>query len=150
MTKNLIASIALATSALILIPTPAEALCVKVPEANLRQGPGTHYKKTWTVYAYMPFKQIGRRGSWYHVSDVDGDRHWILNKLVSRKLRCAVVKKDNVNVRRGPGTKYPLADIGKLEKYYSFQVIGKKGSWLKVRDDLGNGGWIAKSLLWVQ
>ena len=36
----------------------ADALCVNVPEANLRSGPGTKYEKTWEVFKYMPFKKL--------------------------------------------------------------------------------------------
>jgi SH3-like domain-containing protein len=151
MTKKLITPIAIALFALT-SPTAnaANSVCVKVTEANLRQGPGTHFRKTWTVFAYMPFKKIGQKGSWYRVQDVDGDKHWISSKLVSSKLRCAVIKTEKARVRRGPGTRYPLAGLGTIEKYYSFKVIGDKGRWMKVKDDLGNSGWIAKSLLWVQ
>lgn len=53
------------------------ALCVKVPEANLRSGPGTKYEKTWEVFKYIPFKTISKKGNWYKVADVDGDMHWI-------------------------------------------------------------------------
>lgn len=150
MTKKLFAPLVLAFSAVLLVPTTASALCVKVPEANLRSGPGTHYKKTWTVFRYMPLRQIGSKGSWYHVADVDGDKHWVYAPLVTKGLRCAVIKKDHANVRRGPGTRYPMADLGTLERYYSFKVVGEKGKWLKVRDDLSNSGWIFKPLLWVQ
>lgn len=150
MTPKLLAPAAIALVALISAPAiAANRVCVKVTEANLRQGPGTHYEKSWTVFAYMPFRKIGQRGNWYHVQDVDGDRHWIFRKLVSSKLRCTVVKVKKANVRSGPGTNFPMADLGSLDKYYSFRVIGESGRWLKVEDDLGNSGWIAKSLLWT-
>jgi SH3-like domain-containing protein len=150
MTKKNTTPIVLLLSTALLIPLPARALCVNVPEANLRQGPGTHYEKTWEVFTYMPFKKIGHKGSWHRVSDVDGDVHWIHNSLVTNSVRCAVVKKAKANVRSGPGTQHPLAELGTIEKYYSFEVIGEKGRWLKVRDDISNSGWVAKSLLWVQ
>lgn len=150
MTRKSIAPIALLLSLPLFVAAPAQALCVKVPEANLRQGPGTQYDKSWEVFTYMPFEKIGKQGNWYHVSDMDGDTHWIYSRLVTSGMRCAVVKTDQANVRQGPGTRYPLADLGTVVKYYSFKVIGEKGRWLKVQDDVANTGWIAKSLLWVQ
>lgn len=150
MKKKTLTTLVLALSTALLASSAAHALCVKVPEAHLRQGPGTHYKKSWTVFAYMPFKMLGRKGNWYRVSDVDGDKHWIHKKLVTDRVHCAVTRHDGTNVRRGPGTRYPLAGLGRLDKYYSFKVVGEKGRWLKVRDDMANTGWIAKSLLWVQ
>ncbi len=134
---------------LMLISAPASALCVKVSEANLRQGPGTQYEKSWEVYAYMPFRELSRQGDWYKVADVDGDQHWIHGNLVSKSLRCAVVKKPKANVRTGPGTRYSLSDLGSVEKYYSFKVLEERGGWVKVEDDVDNVGWMAGSLLWM-
>ncbi len=126
----------------------ASALCVTSPQANLRQGPGTHYKKTWEVYQYMPLKKIGQRGNWLHVRDLDGDRHWVHKRLVSSKVHCAVVKSSRANVRTGPGTRYRQAAWSPIDSYYSFKTIGRSGRWLQVRDEVGNTGWIARSLLW--
>lgn len=150
MTKKPITAAALLFSAALLAPTAAHALCVKVPEANLRQGPGTQYEKSWEVFAYMPFEKIDSQGNWYRVSDVDGDVHWIYNRLVTDDMRCAVISKEKVNVRTGPGTNYPLADVGTVEKYYSFKVLDEQGQWVKVEDDISNSGWIYRPLLWLQ
>lgn len=150
MTKKLFAPLAIALLTMTGTPAEASGLCVKVTEANLRKGPSTNTKKTWTVFAYMPFKKLSKKGDWYHVQDVDGDKHWIHSKLVSSKLRCAVIKQEKANIRRGPGTKYGKTDLGTLEKYYSFKVVSEKGRWMQVKDDLGNSGWIAKSMLWIQ
>lgn len=129
---------------------PASALCVKVPEANLRQGPGTHYPKSWEVFKYMPLKEVGRKGQWIQVKDVDGDPHWVYGNLVSDDLRCAVVKVDTANVRTGPGTDHPQSPLSPVEKYYAFKVVETKGDWVKVQDEVFNDGWVADFLLWVQ
>ena len=34
--------------------------------------------------------------------------------------------------------------------YDSFKVIEIKGSWVNVKDDLVNTGWIFRELLWIQ
>ncbi len=128
----------------------AHALCVSSPQANLRQGPGTHYAKTWEVYQYMPLKKIGQRGKWLHVRDLDGDRHWVHKRLISKKLHCAVVKGARANVRTGPGTRYRQAAWSPIDAYYSFRIIDRSGRWVKVRDEVGNTGWITRSLLWEQ
>jgi SH3-like domain-containing protein len=77
-----------------------------VPEANLRQGPGTNHEKGWQVFKYMPLQKIGQKGDWYQMKDVDGDEHWIYSKLVTNDIRCAVVKVKSANVRTGPGTNH--------------------------------------------
>lgn len=128
----------------------ARALCVSAPEANLRQGPGTNYEKLWEVFKYMPLRQIGRKGVWYRVKDVDGDIYWVYSPLVTKKYKCAVVKGEKANVRTGPGTNYKETPISPAMKYYSFKVLKIKGMWVNVMDEYGDKGWIYKPLLWLQ
>lgn len=135
---------------LLFISMDAEAICVKAPRANIRSGPGTHHGKTWEVYKYMPFKKIKRRGAWVKIQDVDGDRHWVHKKLITDNYRCAVVKKKKVNLRAGPGTKYPKAwQMQEAEKYTSFKLLKTKGKWAKVKDSYGDSFWVHRSLVWV-
>lgn len=126
------------------------SLCINVPEANLRGGPGTKYDKTWEVFKYMPFNKLSRKGDWYRVKDVDGDVHWIYRKLVTEKFNCAVVKVDKANVRSGPGTRYGKNALSPALKYDSFKVLKTRSSWVKVSDEFGDSGWISKKLLWIQ
>jgi SH3-like domain-containing protein len=149
MTEKTAAPIVLFCAALTL-PGTAFALCIKAPEANLRQGPSTRYEKSWEVFKYMPLRKIGQRGKWYQVKDVDGDTHWVYNRLVTGSMRCAVVKVDKANMRNGPGTKYAKSPLSPVEKYYAFKVTGSKGRWVKVEDEMHNEGWVAKWLLWIQ
>jgi SH3-like domain-containing protein len=149
MQKKAIVAAALSCAAL-MTTGQAFAWCIKVPEANLRQGPGTQYEKSWEVYKYMPLKKIDQRGDWYKVTDVDGDTHWVYRRLVSNSLQCAVVKVNKANVRTGPGTSYAKSPLSPVEKYYSFKVIKVAGDWVKVQDEVFNNGWVAKKLLWLQ
>lgn len=128
----------------------AHALCVNVSEANLRSGPGTQYEKTWEVFRFMPFKKITQNGSWYKVKDVDGDVHWIYKKLLTGRFKCAVVKKNDINVRNGPGSHFSKTAFSPALKYDSFKIIKTKNSWINVIDEFGNKGWISKQLLWIQ
>jgi len=130
--------------------TEASAWCIKAPEANLRKGPGTDHEKSWEVFKYMPLKKIGKKGSWYHVEDVDGEKHWVYSKLVTDGMRCAVVKVKAANVRTGPGTNYDALFATPVDKYYCFRVIETRGDWVKVEDELQNKGWVYKPLLWIQ
>lgn len=125
------------------------ALCVNVPEANLRSGPGTKYEKTWEVFKYMPFKRLSKRGNWFKVQDVDGDRHWIYRKLVTGKFNCAVVKVDKANIRSGPGTRYREKHFSPALMYDAFKVLTRKGKWVKIVDEFGEKGWIFRKLLWI-
>ncbi len=134
---------------LILFADFSLALCVNVPDANLRSGPGTKYEKTWGVFKYMPFNKLSKKGNWYKVKDVDGDTHWIYRKLVTDKFRCAVVKVEKANIRNGPGTNYSKNALSPSLKYDSFKVLQIKSSWVKVIDEFGDTGWISRKLLWI-
>jgi len=128
----------------------ASALCVKVPEANLRSGPGTNHKKTWQVFKYMPLEKISAKGDWYKVRDVDGDVHWIFSRLVTDGFKCAVVKVDEANIRTGPGTNHPKTDMSPALRYYSYRVLKIDGKWVQLKDEYDNTAWIYRNLLWIQ
>jgi SH3-like domain-containing protein len=125
----------------------ANALCVKVPKANLRVGPGKKYEIGWTVPRYFPFRKVGTslKGDWYAVEDTDGDVLWIHRSLVTSGYRCGAVVSDKANVRTGPGTRYGKLFSEPVERYYSFRVLKSAGSWVKVRDMDNNTGWIHKN-----
>jgi len=128
----------------------ASALCINVPEANLRKGPGTHFEISWEVFKYMPLQEIGRKGDWRQVKDVDGEEHWVFSRLVSQEMQCAVVKVETANVRTGPGTDHAVSSLSPVEKYYAFKVIKIQGDWVKVEDEVFNEGWVYKPLLRLQ
>jgi SH3-like domain-containing protein len=130
----------------------SHALCVRVAKANLRTGPGTGYDVVWEIYKYMPLVKVGVSvsGKWYAVKDVDGDVTWIFRSLVTAGYHCAVVKSETVNVRTGPGTRYPKSPISPAKQYYSFKIEKRKGNWVEVRDGWDGRGWIHGNFLFTQ
>ena len=127
----------------------AQALCVKTKRANLRVSPSTKAAKTWNVVRYMPLRRIGGTKSWTQVSDVDGDKHWIYDPLITRSYKCAVVKVKKANLRTAPGGKiHPK--YSSAEKYVTFKFLRQRGKWAQVQDEDGAKYWIARSLIWVQ
>ncbi len=128
----------------------AEALCISNKKANLRQGPGTHFEKLWQVFKYMPFKELNIKGDWFRVKDLDGDIYWVHRKLVTKKYKCAVVKDNKTNLRKGPGTKFDLIAWSPVDKYFSLKVLQIKGKWVRVEDGVGDKGWVSRSLIWIQ
>ena len=128
----------------------AEALCVKDKKANLRSGPGKHNEKLWTVLKYMPFRQIGRKGGWLKVKDLDGDVYWIYKTIITKAYMCAVIKNDKTNLRQGPGRKSPQVEWSPINKYFSMKVLKIKGSWVHVEDSTGDRAWVHRSLVWIQ
>jgi len=55
------------------------------------------------------------------------------------------VKKNNVNVRTGPGKKFQVSMV--LPQDYPLKVIETKGNWLKITDFENDTGWIYSSLV---
>ncbi|WP_176761385.1 SH3 domain-containing protein [Desulforhopalus singaporensis] len=52
---------------------------------------------------------------------------------------------DNVNLRKGPGTDYPI--LWEYGSDFPLKVISHKDGWLQVKDFENDMGWIHKSLL---
>ncbi|MDM8521948.1 SH3 domain-containing protein [Desulfococcaceae bacterium HSG8] len=123
----------------------ADRLSVKASIANIRSGPGTKYEILWKVEKYYPLKILKKSGKWYRFVDFEGDRGWIYRSLVG-KTPTVIVKKENCNVRSGPGKKFSVAF--RAVKGVVFKVLKRKGNWIHVQHADGDKGWIAKSLVW--
>jgi len=60
--------------------------------------------------------------------------------------RFASLKSDRVNVRKGPGTDYPIAWV--FQKVgWPVEIIKEFDTWRQVRDDEGSVGWVQQNLL---
>jgi SH3-like domain-containing protein len=112
----------------------------------------TEINEFGTDSKYMPFVKVGVSldGDWFAVRDVDGDVHWIYKTLLTNQYKGAVVKANGVNVRTGPGTKYTKSTSLSADKYYTFKVLQRKGSWVSVKNPVGDIGWIHGKFLWIR
>ena len=131
-------------------PQNSEALCIKNKRANLRKGPGTNHEKLWEVFKYMPFKQLGAKGSWKRIQDVDGDIYWVHGPLTTQKYKCAVIKKNKTNLREGPGTEFPKVAWAPVDKFFAMKVLKIDKDWVYIEDSTGDKAWIYRSLVWIQ
>ncbi|MBN1932782.1 MAG: SH3 domain-containing protein [Desulfobacterales bacterium] len=122
-----------------------ERLAVAVPIANIRSGPGTRYDILWKVEQYYPVLILERSGSWCLFRDFEGDKGWISKSLLG-KIHSVISKKENCNVRTGPGTQFQVAFI--IEKGIPFRVLQHKANWIHVQHADGDKGWIHESLVW--
>jgi SH3-like domain-containing protein len=121
------------------------AVCVKVSRANLRAGPANTYRITWEVNRFMPLVQVGKDGDWLKVRDVDGDIHWIYDRLVSNDIDCITISASKANIRKKPSTN--SEKWFQVEKYTSFKRVGHKGKWVKIEYE-GEVMWVFDSLVW--
>lgn len=127
-------------------PAQGKILCVSASRAYLRSGPGTRFKPpTWTVHRYMPLKEIKRQDGWIKVRDVDGEIHWIKSTLVTDKIKCVTIKSFRANIRSRPKTDSRV--WFKVEKYTSFELLGKIPKWVKLNYH-GEVMWVFHTLVW--
>jgi SH3-like domain-containing protein len=141
------APVVLALCAMFVAPAVAfsQTLCVKVPKANLRSGPGTTFRVTWEVLRHMPLVQVGQNGDWLKVRDVDGDLHWVAQSVVSAEEGCVTVKVDKAVIRKSPNPK--AQQVFTVERYTSFKRVGVQKEWVKLEHE-GKTLWAAGSVLW--
>lgn len=122
-----------------------ERLTVIVDKANIRSGPGTKYDIIWMVEKYHPVIVVKKKGPWYRFRDFEGDEGWVHKSLLG-KTPAVIVKKDNCNIRSGPGTDNDTLFV--VEKGIPFKVLGRKDRWVNVEHADGDSGWIHDSLVW--
>jgi len=61
-----------------------------------------------------------------------------------------VCKRDNINIRKGPGTNYAVDNIGRLMKGIEIYVQSEKNGWIEftlIPEDSKWSGWAMKDLL---
>ncbi|TVQ80966.1 MAG: hypothetical protein EA369_00850 [Bradymonadales bacterium] len=125
------------------------ALCVSNSFANLRAAPGTQHEQTGRVFRFTPLKEVSKHGRWHQVEDLDGNRHWVREDLVSRDFRCAVVKNEYANLRAGPGTNHAQVGAQRADRLVAFRLIREQGAWVELEDVEGDRVWIHRPLLWI-
>lgn len=151
--KLTLVSVLIVTLAAVSLPaivTDAHALCIKVKRANLRKGPGLNYEKLWEVFQYMPFEQLGKKGDWLRVQDVDGDIYWVHERLTTKAFKCAVIKQNKTNMRTGPGTNHQRVPWSPVDKYFSVKVLKTEKNWVHTEDAVGDKAWVYQPLVWIK
>ena len=123
----------------------ADYVAVKVPIANIRSGPDETKDVLWQVGTHHPLYVIEKKGEWYHFKDFVGDEGWVHNSLV-QKMKTVITKKDDCNVRSGPGTDTDI--VFTTEKGVPFKVLKTNKKWINVEHADGDQGWVHNSLVW--
>lgn len=134
--------------------TPAAAQDREVPywatlraeEVNMRVGPSEDFPIEW-VYRRkgLPVKVLRVMQGWRFVEDPDGDKGWIVARLLNPARGAIVVGKDLAEMREAPesGTRV----LWTVEP----GVVGALGDcdagWCRL-DIAGHKGWMRQSRLW--
>ncbi|MCO5111074.1 MAG: SH3 domain-containing protein [Burkholderiaceae bacterium] len=122
-----------------------EMVSVQRAEVNLRAGAGTQHEALWVLSRGYPLEVTGRKGQWLKVRDFENDTGWIFRPLVGKKPH-HVVKGSMVNLRSGPSTRSRI--VGKATRGEVLRTLERRSQWVKVQQDGGPRGWVARRLLW--
>jgi SH3-like domain-containing protein len=133
----------------VLIQAASSGLCVNQDRAILRRGPGLGWPQTWEAVRYTPLKRLGKEKGWYRVQNMDGDIHWVREDLVTSSLKCAAVKTEFSNLRKGPGTHWPLHGGQKGLRHLPFRVMKTQQGWARLEDVQGDVVWASLDNLWI-
>jgi SH3-like domain-containing protein len=124
----------------------AETVSVTSHSAVLLNQPGGKYSySVLKVPQFYPFHVLEKNDHFLKVRDFEGRVGWIDKKDVA-KANGIVVIADNVNIRKGPSTSFPV--VFRAVKGVALKIEGEKDDWLKVIHESGQQGWIHKSLVW--
>jgi len=142
-TSLLLAAVLLLSAALPLMAMAETRMRVTSNMLRLRAGPDTIYSvrgwyKKGTVVTVLNTKKSAK---WYYVRTSDGRTGWMSKKFLV-KASTPVKKAEepatgvaqatkNVRLRKGPGTGYDTITVVRNKKLV--RIVGKSGSWLKVR-----------------
>lgn len=127
----------------------AQPLCVKSRTAALRKSPSVKSRVSWVVGRYMPVFQVGRKGQWRQVSDLNGVKHWVQARHVTSRYTCAVVKAKSARLWQEASEKSRPADLLFAERYSPFKKLDRDGAWVRVEDDHQGVFWIHENQLWI-
>lgn len=146
--------LAFASLPLIFMAAPAAAQEREVPywatlrstEVNMRAGPSEAFPIAWVYRRQgLPVKVVRVMQGWRLVEDPDGDRGWIIARLLNPKRGAIVTGEELAEIRAEAGASAQLrwrvepgvvGDLGKCE-----------AGWCEF-DAAGHKGWIQAERLW--
>ena len=122
-----------------------EMVSIAATEVNMRSGPGTRYQAQWALARGYPLAVTGRQGRWLKVRDFENDSGWVLRSLTNRMAH-HIVKVRVANLRSAPSTRARI--LAKALYGDVLRTLETRGNWIKVRQEQGVTGWVAKRIVW--
>ncbi len=102
---------------------------VQADALNVREGAGVNFRVLTTLKKGDVVKVLGTSGEWSQIAA------WVSTKYLSIPPLKGRVESgaDNLNIRSGPGTSYPIVD--KAQTGDIVTLIEKSGDWYKIAPD---------------
>lgn len=115
-------------------------------EINMRSGAGTQHEALWVLSRGYPLQVLSKKGKWLQVRDFENDKGWVYKPLTSTRAPHHVVKVQVLNIRSKPSLRSRV--LAKAVHGEILKTLGRKGDWVKVQQDGGPTGWVARRLVW--
>jgi SH3-like domain-containing protein len=148
--------LALLAAVLILMPFAAGAqapppdklprfAALRSDEVNLRVGPGENYPIEWILKRKdMPVEIIEEFQNWRRVRDWQGDRGWVLDRMITGKREVIVAGAVRA-LHRQPDRDAQI--VARAEPGVIARLIEFQGGWCHVEAG-GFKGWVQRSEVW--
>ena len=122
-----------------------EFVSVKGKTINVREQPNTRAAVRWELGSGYPLQVQQRKGQWLKVGDYESSLGWVHAPLTS-KTPHRVVTSASANLRASANQNARL--VGKLERHEVVRTLKTAGSWVQVKRENGQTGWVATRLTW--
>lgn len=144
-------------------PPPPKVALVREEGLALRDGPGTNYVPMSKLSAGAKLELIERYEDWFHVGIAGGADGWVKSEFlaiepgmterllaadsipVANPALVGMITENNVNLRKGPDSKYPK--VGVTASGTEVSLLGKYNDWFKIKLSDGQQAWIFSDLL---
>ena len=132
---------------LLVVPCWGKTMSIGKEKVNIRKGPGLNHEVLFQAHLGYPLEVEKRKGDWVHFTDWVGNTGWVYRPLLV-DVPTAVVLKEDVNVRRGPGLRHRV--VTQVDKGEVYRVFDQNGNWVKIgyyieKEEIG---WVRRDLVW--
>jgi uncharacterized protein YgiM (DUF1202 family) len=133
---------------ILLGPAWASMASVGKETVNVRSAPHLQADILFQLHFGYPVEIKKTKGAWVQIEDWDDNAGWVYRPLINREVQTAVVIPDQINIRKGPGLKYPVVDQASGGEIY--KIFAEKGNWVKIGYYRENSeiGWVRNDLVW--
>jgi N-acetylmuramoyl-L-alanine amidase len=135
------------------------SITISTDTVNVRGGPGLSYPLMKIAKRGEKYSIVSEKDDWIEIQLSFGKTGWVVNWLVSKenavkttntakasgsKSTTAAAKTDQLRVRSGPGTSFPI--VGFLNKGQQVTVLDQNENWCKISSS-NTEGWVARDFL---
>ncbi|ETI66962.1 SH3 domain-containing protein [Neobacillus vireti] len=135
------------------------SITISTDTVNVRGGPGLSYPLVKIAKRGEKYSIVSEKDDWIEIQLSFGKTGWVVNWLVSKenaattastakasgsKSTSAAAKTDQLRVRSGPGTSFPI--VGFLNKGQQVTVLDQNENWCKISSS-STEVWVASDFL---